>query len=63
MYRTPFNVFIKSQEQFGYGNWKAVAEAVGSRNALQCKNHARHLVNSAKVSQSIKRTHILDYYD
>ncbi|KAJ2961105.1 hypothetical protein NQZ79_g3629 [Umbelopsis isabellina] len=36
-------------EKYGYGNWKAVSEAVGSRNPLQCKNHARHLVNSSKV--------------
>ncbi|RCH82016.1 Myb-like, SWIRM and MPN domains 1, partial [Rhizopus azygosporus] len=29
---------------FGYGNWKPIAEHVGTRNRLQCKNHARHLL-------------------
>ncbi|CEG70122.1 hypothetical protein RMATCC62417_06071 [Rhizopus microsporus] len=26
---------------YGYGSWKAIADHVKTRNALQCKNHAR----------------------
>ncbi|KAF8988374.1 hypothetical protein BGZ52_010922 [Haplosporangium bisporale] len=32
----------------GHGNWKAIAAVVGTRNALQVKNHARHLVVTEK---------------
>ncbi|KAI9320155.1 hypothetical protein BX666DRAFT_2025168 [Dichotomocladium elegans] len=28
--------------QFGYGNWKMIADHVKTRNRLQCKNRARH---------------------
>ncbi|KAG2185525.1 hypothetical protein INT44_002318 [Umbelopsis vinacea] len=52
----------KALEQFGYGNWKAVSESVGSRNPLQCKNHARHLVNSSKVSHSVQKTNFINFY-
>ncbi|KAI1318101.1 hypothetical protein EDD11_007153 [Mortierella claussenii] len=33
----------------GYGNWKAIAAIVGTRNPLQVKNHARHLAMSEKA--------------
>ncbi|KAF8940244.1 hypothetical protein BGZ58_007255 [Dissophora ornata] len=33
----------------GYGNWKAIAAIVGTRNPLQVKNHARHLAMSEKI--------------
>ncbi|KAG0346943.1 hypothetical protein BG004_000471 [Podila humilis] len=33
----------------GHGNWKAIASVVGTRNALQVKNHARHLVVTDKI--------------
>ncbi|KAF9585522.1 hypothetical protein BGW38_001983 [Lunasporangiospora selenospora] len=33
----------------GYGNWKAVAAVVGTRNPLQVKNHARHLAVSDRM--------------
>ncbi|KAG0325543.1 Myb-like, SWIRM and MPN domains 1 [Dissophora globulifera] len=33
----------------GYGNWKAIAAIVGTRNPLQVKNHARHLAMSEKT--------------
>ncbi|KAF9908476.1 hypothetical protein BX616_000139 [Lobosporangium transversale] len=34
---------------YGYGNWKAIAAIVGTRNPLQVKNHARHLAMSDKI--------------
>ncbi|KAG0267606.1 hypothetical protein BG011_002914 [Mortierella polycephala] len=37
----------------GYGNWKAVAAVVKTRNALQVKNHARHLAVSDKIPHDI----------
>ncbi|KAG0045017.1 hypothetical protein BGZ83_009735 [Gryganskiella cystojenkinii] len=37
----------------GYGNWKAVASVVGTRNPLQVKNHARHLAVSDKIPHDI----------
>lgn len=33
----------------GYGNWKAIAAVVGTRNPLQVKNHARHLSVSDRI--------------
>lgn len=57
-----FEFSMNLQEQFGYGNWKAVSESVGSRNPLQCKNHARHLVNSSKVSHSVQKTNFINFY-
>ncbi|KAF9430711.1 Myb-like, SWIRM and MPN domains 1 [Podila epigama] len=33
----------------GHGNWKAIAAVVGTRNPLQVKNHARHLVVTDKI--------------
>ncbi|KAK3848197.1 MAG: hypothetical protein J3R72DRAFT_361527, partial [Linnemannia gamsii] len=35
----------------GYGNWKAIAAVVATRNPLQVKNHARHLAASDRVRQ------------
>ncbi|KAF9186000.1 Myb-like, SWIRM and MPN domains 1 [Haplosporangium sp. Z 767] len=37
----------------GYGNWKAIAAVVETRNALQVKNHARHLAVSDKIPHDI----------
>ncbi|KAL1916961.1 uncharacterized protein VTP21DRAFT_5158 [Calcarisporiella thermophila] len=45
---------FEALEKFGYGNWKPIAQMVGTRNPLQCKNHARHLktVDPAVASKS-----------
>ncbi|CEG72676.1 hypothetical protein RMATCC62417_08190 [Rhizopus microsporus] len=40
---------------FGYGNWKPIAEHVGTRNRLQCKNHARHLLLVDKIKTPSKQ--------
>ncbi|KAK5827513.1 hypothetical protein F5H01DRAFT_260663, partial [Linnemannia elongata] len=37
----------------GYGNWKAIAAVVTTRNPLQVKNHARHLSVSDRVRLDI----------
>ncbi|GAA5808358.1 hypothetical protein MFLAVUS_001749 [Mucor flavus] len=37
-------------EKFGYGNWKAISEYIKTRNPLQCKNHARHLMQTEAVT-------------
>ncbi|KAG0366345.1 Myb-like, SWIRM and MPN domains 1 [Gamsiella multidivaricata] len=37
----------------GYGNWKAIAAIVGTRNPLQVKNHARHLAMTEKIPHDI----------
>ncbi|KAG0235332.1 Myb-like, SWIRM and MPN domains 1 [Mortierella sp. GBA43] len=37
----------------GYGNWKAIAAVVGTRNPLQVKNHARHLAMSEKMPHDV----------
>ncbi|KAF9986960.1 hypothetical protein BGZ65_005561 [Modicella reniformis] len=37
----------------GYGNWKAIAAVVGTRNSLQVKNHVRHLVVSEKIPHDV----------
>ncbi|KAK3839272.1 MAG: hypothetical protein JOS17DRAFT_679009, partial [Linnemannia elongata] len=37
----------------GYGNWKAIAAVVATRNPLQVKNHARHLSVSDRVRLDI----------
>ncbi|KAI9260062.1 hypothetical protein EDC94DRAFT_611631 [Helicostylum pulchrum] len=36
-------------EKFGYGNWKSISEFIKTRNPLQCKNHARHLMQTEAV--------------
>lgn len=38
-----------AQEKHGYGNWKAISQDLGTRNPLQCKNHARHWMLSDRV--------------
>ncbi|KAG0039166.1 hypothetical protein BGZ82_009426 [Podila clonocystis] len=40
----------------GHGNWKAIAAVVGTRNALQVKNHARHLVVTEKIHDASTNT-------
>ncbi|KAG2233678.1 hypothetical protein INT48_009422 [Thamnidium elegans] len=40
--------------KFGYGNWKAISEYIKTRNPLQCKNHARHLMQTDKVEAVTK---------
>ncbi|KAG0296130.1 hypothetical protein BGZ96_010165 [Linnemannia gamsii] len=37
----------------GYGNWKAIAAVVATRNPLQVKNHARHLSVSDRVPHDV----------
>ncbi|KAF9133444.1 hypothetical protein BGW39_009755 [Mortierella sp. 14UC] len=37
----------------GYGNWKAIAAVVATRNPLQVKNHARHLAVSDRVPHDV----------
>ncbi|KAF9933500.1 Myb-like, SWIRM and MPN domains 1 [Linnemannia zychae] len=37
----------------GYGNWKAIAGVVATRNPLQVKNHARHLSVSERVPHDV----------
>lgn len=37
----------------GYGNWKAIAAVVTTRNPLQVKNHARHLSVSDRVPHDV----------
>ncbi|RUS34022.1 LOW QUALITY PROTEIN: hypothetical protein BC938DRAFT_482788 [Jimgerdemannia flammicorona] len=41
------------QKRHGYGNWKVIAGVVGTRNPLQCKNHARHLLVSDKIDDDV----------
>ncbi|KAI9251008.1 hypothetical protein BDA99DRAFT_522393 [Phascolomyces articulosus] len=40
-------------DQYGYGNWKAIAAQVKTRNSLQCKNRARHWVLSDKLEKQV----------
>ncbi|KAF9972203.1 hypothetical protein BGZ73_004706 [Actinomortierella ambigua] len=40
-------------ELYGYGSWKLIAAVVGSRNALQVKNHARHWKTSHKIPSEL----------
>ncbi|KAG0241761.1 Myb-like, SWIRM and MPN domains 1 [Actinomortierella wolfii] len=40
-------------EQYGYGSWKLIAAVVGTRNALQVKNHARHWKTSHKIPSEL----------
>lgn len=40
---------LEALDKFGYGHWKLIAEYVGTRNRLQCKNHARHLALAEKI--------------
>ncbi|RUP45002.1 hypothetical protein BC936DRAFT_148740 [Jimgerdemannia flammicorona] len=40
-------------KRHGYGNWKVIAGVVGTRNPLQCKNHARHLLVSDKIDDDV----------
>ncbi|KAK3824685.1 MAG: hypothetical protein J3Q66DRAFT_277514, partial [Benniella sp.] len=45
----------------GYGNWKAIAAIVGTRNPLQVKNHARHLAMSEKMTNSPKERRTVSF--
>lgn len=36
---------------YGYGKWKLISAHVKTRNALQCKNHARHWATTEKVKK------------
>ncbi|KAI9271326.1 hypothetical protein BY458DRAFT_176881 [Sporodiniella umbellata] len=40
---------LEAIKKFGYGNWKDISEYMGTRNRLQCKNHARHLQSAEKL--------------
>lgn len=48
------NLMSLKQGKFGYGNWKLISEHVKTRNPLQCKNHARHLMQTDKVEMNIQ---------
>ncbi|KAI9485156.1 hypothetical protein BDB00DRAFT_851327 [Zychaea mexicana] len=51
------NILRTAIELHGYGNWKAIATQVKTRNSLQCKNRARHWVLSDKLEkQSVSPT-------
>ncbi|CAO3685862.1 unnamed protein product [Rhizopus stolonifer] len=45
---------LEAFDKFGYGNWKLIAEFLGTRNGLQCKNHARHLLLAEKIKAPTK---------
>ncbi|KAI8968245.1 hypothetical protein BDF20DRAFT_895213 [Mycotypha africana] len=49
---------IEALEKYGHGNWKPVSDYVGTRNPLQCKNHARHLQQYNKLELQPKRRKI-----
>lgn len=50
---------LEALDKFGYGHWKLIAEYVGTRNRLQCKNHARHLALAEKIKVKKKINNIL----
>ncbi|KAI9366226.1 hypothetical protein BD770DRAFT_355557 [Pilaira anomala] len=41
--------------KYGFGNWKAISEHIKTRNPLQCKNHARHLIQTDKVEVPVTK--------
>ncbi|KAG0748844.1 hypothetical protein G6F57_000640 [Rhizopus arrhizus] len=49
---------LEALDKFGYGHWKLIAEYVGTRNRLQCKNHARHLALAEKIKIPVKQVEI-----
>mmetsp|Transcript_13039 Transcript_13039/g.40167 ORF Transcript_13039/g.40167 Transcript_13039/m.40167 type:complete len:446 (+) Transcript_13039:368-1705(+) len=47
--------FLDALRRFGKGNWKKIAEAVGSRTANQCQSHAQKFFLRQKIPQDQRK--------
>eukprot|EP00158_Paraphelidium_tribonemae_P007307 Partr_v1_DN28189_c1_g1_i1_m55494 putative 26S proteasome, non-ATPase regulatory subunit len=53
-------LLVDGLTQHGYGKWSHISQVVKSRSAIQCKNRARHLKESGKLSPQLLESFTMD---